>query len=85
MTGKTPRIFAELIGDIVLIADGAGDDGWKLEHASARADHLVSMRPQIVQDMKDWLTIEARSGRHSPGANRLLGEVRDYLAKRAAR
>jgi len=78
-------IIAELLNDVALIADGAGDDGWKLEHASARADQLISMRPQIVDELKDRLTIEATSGRRSQATNRLLAEVRAYVSKRGPR
>jgi hypothetical protein len=40
------NFISECIGDIISIADGDGDDAWKLENANACADVLVSSRPQ---------------------------------------
>jgi hypothetical protein len=73
------NFISECIGDIISIADGDGDDAWKLENANACADVLVSSRPQVADDFKDRLTIEAESKRHSQAASHLLAEVRAYL------
>ena len=53
------NLISECIGDIISIADGNGDDAWKLENANACADVLLSSRPQVADDFKDRLTIEA--------------------------
>jgi len=71
--------ISECIGDIISIADGDGDDDWKLENANACADVLVSSRPQVADDFRDRLTIEAESKRHSQAASHLLAEVRADL------
>jgi hypothetical protein len=74
-------VISECIGDIISIADGDGDDAWKLENANACADVLVSSRPQVADDFKDRLTIEAESKRHSQAASHLLAEVRAHLSR----
>ena len=74
-------LISECIGDIISIADGNGDDAWKLENANACADVLLSSRPQVADDFKDRLTIEAGSKRHSQAASRLLAEVRAHLSR----
>jgi hypothetical protein len=80
MEGKAMTNFiSECIGDIISIADGDGDDTWRLENANACADVLVSSRPQVADDLRDRLTIEAESKRHSQAASHLLAEVRAYL------
>ena len=73
------NLISECIGDIISIADGNGDDAWKLENANACADVLLSSRPQVADDFKDRLTIEAESKRYSQAANHLLAEVRAHL------
>jgi hypothetical protein len=73
------NFISDCIGDIISIADGDGDDAWKLENANACADVLVSSRPQVADDFKDRLTIEAESKRHSQAASHLLAKVRALL------
>jgi hypothetical protein len=75
------NFISECIGDIISIADGDGDDAWKLENANACADVLVTSRPQVADDFKDRLTIEAESKRHSQAASYLLAEVHAHLIR----
>lgn len=73
--------IVECIDDIISIADGDGDDAWKLENANACADVLVTSRPQVAAAFKDRLTIEAESKRLSQAASHLLAEVRAHLSR----